>query len=109
LRLMARASLFHGMTRVYQELLSVRRDANEMYLVPVPAQLVGMDFVAAANVFLPDRTAMKACLLIGLYRGEKMMLNPVDGEAGPLRDGDELILLSQTLPDLSRLQPPDAA
>ena len=102
LRLMARASLFHGMTRVYQELLSVRRDANEMYLVPVPAQLVGMDFVAAANVFLPDRTNMKACLLIGLYRGETMMLNPVGGEAGPLREGDELILLSQTLPDLSR-------
>ncbi len=65
LRLMARASLFHGMTRVYQELLSVRRDANEMYLVPVPGTLVGMDFVAAANVFLPDRTNMKACLLIG--------------------------------------------
>ena len=109
LRLMARASLFHGMTRVYQELLSVRRDANEMYLVPVPAQLVGMDFVAAANVFLPDRTNLKACLLIGLYRGETMMLNPVGGEAGPLREGDELILLSQTLPDLSRLQPPGAA
>jgi voltage-gated potassium channel len=109
LRLMARASLFHGMTRVYQELLSVRRDANEMYLVPVPAKLVGMDFVAAASVFLPDRTNMKACLLIGLYRGEAMMLNPVGGEAGPLREGDELILLSQTLPDLSRLQPPDAA
>ena len=109
LRLIARASLFHGMTRVYQELLSVRRDANEMYLVPVPAQLVGMDFVAAANVFLPDRTDMKACLLIGLYRGEKMMLNPVGGEAGPLREGDELILLSQTLPDLSRMQPVGAA
>ena len=106
LRLMARASLFHGMTRVYQELLSVRRDANEMYLVPVPAQLVGMDFVSAANVFLPDRTALKACLLIGLYRGETMMLNPVGGEAGPLREGDELILLSQTLPDLSRLASP---
>jgi hypothetical protein len=54
---------------------------------------------------LPDRTNMKACLLIGLYRGEKMMLNPVDGEAGPLCEGDELILLSQNLPDLSRLQP----
>ena len=109
LRLIARASLFHGMTRVYQELLSVRRDANEMYLVPVPAQLVGMDFVAAANVFLPDRTNLKACLLIGLYRGEKMMLNPVGSEAGPLREGDELILLSQTLPDFSRLHAPDAA
>jgi voltage-gated potassium channel len=108
LRLMARASLFHGMTRVYQELLSVRRDANEMYLVPVPSQLIGLDFVAAANVFLPDRTTMKACLLIGLYRGETMMLNPVGGEAGPLLEGDELILLSQTLPDLTRLQPPGA-
>jgi voltage-gated potassium channel len=109
LRLMARASLFPGMTRVYQELLSVRRDTNEMYLVPAPAQLVGMDFVAAANFFLHDRTNMKACLLIGLYRGETMMLNPVGGEAGPLREGDQLILLSQTLPDLSRLHPPDAA
>ncbi len=109
LRLMARASLFHGMTRVYQELLSVRRDANEMYLVPVPFQLVGMDFVAAANVFLPDRTSMKACLLIGLYRGDTMMLNPVGGEAGPLHEADQLILLSQSLPDLSRLQPPNAS
>jgi voltage-gated potassium channel len=109
LRLMARASLFHGMTSVYQELLSVRRDANEMYMVTVPAQLVGRDFVAAATVFLPDRTILKACLLIGIYRGETMMLNPVGGEAGPLREGDKLILLSQTPPDLSRLQPPDAA
>ena len=80
-----------------------------MYLVPVPAQLVGMDFITAANVFLPDRTVMKACLLIGLYRAETMMLNPVGGEAGPLCEGDQLILLSQTLPDLSRLKRPDAA
>jgi voltage-gated potassium channel len=72
--------------------------------VPVPASIVGLDFVAAANVFLPDRTNMKACLLIGIFRGDTMMLNPVGGEAGPLREGDQLILLSQNLPDLSRLQ-----
>jgi hypothetical protein len=46
---------------------------------------------------------MKACLLIGLYRGEKMMLNPVGREAGPLCEGDDLILVSQNLPDLSQL------
>jgi hypothetical protein len=34
------------------------------------------------------------------------VLNPVGGEAGPLREGDELILLSQTLPEFSRLQLP---
>ena len=60
-------------------------------------------------MFLRDRTNMKACLLIGLYRGETMMLNPVGGEAGPLCEGDELILLSQNLPDLSRLQAPVSA
>ena len=48
LRLLARAALFHGMTRVYQELLTVGRDANEMYLVPAPPGLVGKAFVEAA-------------------------------------------------------------
>jgi hypothetical protein len=38
-----------------------------------------------------------------------MTLNPVGAEAGPLCEWDELILLSQTQPDLSRLQPPGAA
>ena len=45
LRLLARTALFHGMTRVYQELLTVGRDANEMYLLPAPEGLLGKDFV----------------------------------------------------------------
>lgn len=101
LRLMARAALFHGMTRVYQELLTVGRDANELYLIPVPPGLVGRGFVEVAELFLRDRADLHARLLIGVYRGEKMMLNPVGGEAGPLRKGDELILLCPVLPDLS--------
>lgn len=106
LRLLARAALFHGMTRVYQELLTVGRDANEMYLVPAPPGLVGLRFVEAATLFLNDRADRHACLLIGIYRGERMMLNPVGDEAGPLRQGDELILLCPVLPDLSRHAPP---
>jgi voltage-gated potassium channel len=107
LRLMARASLFHGMTRVYQELLSVRRDANEMYWCRCLPTLSGWISSKRQTCSCPI-AAMKACLLIGLYRGERMKLNPVGGEAGPLREGDELILLSQTLPDLSRPQPTGA-
>ncbi|MET0638832.1 MAG: NAD-binding protein [Hyphomicrobium sp.] len=103
LRLLARASLYHGMTRVYQELLTVGRDANEMYMIAAPEGLLGKDFVEIAQLFLEDRETRKACLLIGIYRGEKMMLNPLSGEAGKLREGDELILLSQVLPDLSYL------
>jgi len=108
LRLLARAALFHGMTRVYQELLTVGRDANEMYLVPVPQGLVGRSFADTAALLLQDRSSKDACLLIGIYRGEKMMLNPIGDEAGPLRDGDDLILLCPVLPQLSRYVPPTA-
>jgi Trk K+ transport system NAD-binding subunit len=95
LRLLARTAIFHGMTRVYQELLTVGRDANEMYLFPVPAELVGRDFVEIATMFLRHREDKRSCLLIGLQRDDEMILNPVSGEAGPVREGDQLILLSR--------------
>lgn len=107
LRLLARSALFHGMSRVYQELLTVGRDANEMYLVPVPPNLVGRGFVAVAAALLADRAVRDACLLIGVYRGERMMLNPVGGEAGPLREGDELIVLCPVMPDLTGVTVPE--
>ena len=55
LRLLARTAIYHGMTRVYQELLTVGRDANEMYLLPVPEELVGRDFVEVSSMFLRYR------------------------------------------------------
>jgi voltage-gated potassium channel len=95
LRLLARSALFHGMTRVYQELLTVGRDANEMYLLPAPEELVGKDFVELTGMFARHRGDRKSCLLIGIQRGEEMHLNPIGGEAGPLRRDDQLILMSR--------------
>ncbi len=95
LRLLARTAIFHGMTRVYQELLTVGRDANEMYLFPVPEELIGRDIVELSTMFLRYRDDKRSCLLIGIQRGEEMILNPISGEAGPVRTGDHLILLSR--------------
>ena len=95
LRLLARTALFHGMTRVYQELLTVGRDANEMYLLPVPEALLGRDFVEIASMFVRHRDDKRSCLLIGIQRGDEMILNPVGGDSGPLKEGDQLILLSR--------------
>lgn len=103
LRLLARSALFHGMTRVYQELLTVGRDANEMYLVPAPEALVGKDFAELSGMFSRYRGDRKSCLLIGIQRGDEMHLNPIGGEAGPLRPDDQLILLGRTF-----LKPSDA-
>jgi voltage-gated potassium channel len=113
LRLLARSALFHGMTRVYQELLTVGRDANEMYLLPAPEGLVGKDFVELTGMFARHRGDRKSCLLIGIQRGDEMHLNPIGGEAGPLNRDDQLILLcrvflkpSETLPTDPPITPP---
>jgi voltage-gated potassium channel len=107
LRLLARTALFHGVTRVYQELLTVGRDANEMYLLPAPAGLVGKDFFELNEMFARYRGDRRSCLLIGIQRGEEMHLNPIGGEAGPLRPDDQLILLSRVFLDPSQPLPTD--
>jgi len=112
LRLLARSALFHGMTRVYQELLTVGRDANEMFLLPAPEGLVGKDFIELTGMFARHRDDKKSCLLIGIQRGDEMHLNPIAGEAGPLKPDDQLILLSRVLHDPSQplpIDPPLAA
>jgi voltage-gated potassium channel len=112
LRLLARTALFHGMTRVYQELLTVGRDANEMYLFPVTEGLLGRDFVEISSMFVRHRDDKRSCLLIGIQRGDEMILNPVGTDAGPLKEGDQLILLSrvflnptQSLPTVPQIEP----
>ncbi len=107
LRLLARTALFHGMTRVYQELLTVGRDANEMFLLTAPDGLVGKDFVELTGMFARYRGDRKACLLIGIQRGEEMMLNPITSESGPLMAGDQLILLSRAFLDPTQSLPTD--
>jgi voltage-gated potassium channel len=98
LRLLARASLFHGMTRVYQELLTVGRDANELYVVPAPEELLGKGFAELSGLFARRREDRLSCLLVGIQRGDEMLLNPVGEEAGPLQAEDQLILLSRVYP-----------
>jgi voltage-gated potassium channel len=102
LRLLARTALYHGITRVYQELLTVGRDANEMYLVPVPEGLAGRDFVEVSGMFARHRDDRRSCLLVGVQRGDEMILNPIGPEAGPLQTSDQLIVLSRVFLDDDR-------
>ncbi len=98
LRLLARSALFHGMSHFYWELLTVRRNANEVYLVPAPDELVGHPFAEVSAMFVAHREDRRACLLIGLQRGDEMIINPIGEEAGPLRAGDQLIVFSRIYP-----------
>jgi voltage-gated potassium channel len=98
LRLLARSALFHGMSQFYWELLTVRRNANEVYLVPAPEELIGRSFVEVSEQFIRHREDRRSCLLLGFQRGDEMIINPIGDEAGPLQAGDQLIVLSRTYP-----------
>jgi voltage-gated potassium channel len=98
IRLLARSALFHGMTQFYQELLTVRRDANEVFLLAAPEALVGREFGELSEMFMKHRNDRRSCLLIGIQRGEEMLINPIGEEAGPLQASDQLILLSRVFP-----------
>ncbi len=98
LRLLARSALFHGMSQFYWELLTVRRNANEVYLLPTPEELIGLSFIEVSERFLHYRDDRRACLVLGIERGDEMILNPIGDEAGPLRSGDQLIVFSRSYP-----------
>ena len=53
--------------------------------------------------FVRHRDDKRSCLLIGIQRDDEMILNPVGSEAGPLQEGDHLILLSRVF--LNKTQP----
>ena len=52
-------------------------------------------------MFMRYRNDRRSCLLIGIQRGDEMMINPIGDEAGPLQSDDQLILLSRILPGVT--------
>ncbi len=60
---------------------------------------------SSAQRFLHYRNDRRSCLLIGIQRGDEMMLNPINDEAGPLQSHDQLILLSRIYPSGSQPLP----
>ncbi len=63
-------------------------------------------------MFVRHRNDKRSCLLIGVHRGDEMILNPVGDESGPLKETDQLILLgrvfltpTQTLPTVPPIEP----
>lgn len=60
-QLLAQCALNHDLSSVFEELLSMQRDGNEIYLVPIPERLQDRSFVEAAIEVLEDRV-----LLIGV-------------------------------------------
>jgi len=107
-RLISQAVVTPGVTKVYDELMTLA-DSNELFTVPVPAELVGQTFQQAQELFLD-------------HEGEDLVLVGLDGMAQPFEDfelgpeqlaartleaGDRLIVMAYERPSFARVSNED--
>jgi voltage-gated potassium channel len=70
-RLMVRTALYHGTSRIFNELLS-NKIGNEIYLLEVDEKKANKSFMELLSYFKEEKNAT----LLGLKRGDNVILNP---------------------------------
>ncbi len=103
LRIIAQAALTPGLSKVYENLVTVSEETNEIYQLPVPPGYYGKTFEALGADILKHRSRKNPSILIGVKSKEKVMLNPPKDTFATFTEGDEIFLVSFTYPDLSFL------
>ncbi|MFQ5651395.1 MAG: NAD-binding protein [bacterium] len=126
-KLLAQACISHGLTHVYQHLLTASLDTNEFYKLAVPDTLVGKTYREVKKVMraLPDdfillgyeRPVVKGVLnhYGGRIATTKVVLNPrqpagkrsragKDSQNYKLTSDDKLVLMAYSKPDVSKIE-----
>lgn len=95
-RLISRAVLHHGMSKVVSELLSARH-GNELYKVPVPPSMHGRSFL---DIFV-ELKQKYASIAVAIQHGDagEVLSNPAGGYQ--LAEDDTLIVIASERPQLA--------
>ncbi len=93
-KLLVRAALDHGVTRVVSELLSTR--GHELYLVPVPQAVVGRSFLDALQHLKQTHEA----LIVAVQGADGSLRTNPDSDS-TLQSGDVLYLIAERRPHLA--------
>ena len=121
-KLLAQASVCHGLTKVHQHLLTATGNTNEIYISELPESFIGQTFETAKRRV---RTLPEDLILLGFQRatptgqvnrfGQKLyttrlFLNPNNGSGRKrgsgqttLQRGDKLIIMAYRKPNLAEL------
>jgi voltage-gated potassium channel len=103
LGIIAQCALYGKLSEVYHQLLTYSEDTNEIYLVSsdrYPAGLAGKTFPELAAFVAGRRETRDPLILLGVKRGERVILNPRPGEFDRLGPDDSLIIMGFNQPDL---------
>ncbi len=104
LRIISQSALTPGLSKVYSNLITVSEETNEIYQLPVPPNYIGKHFEELAKDLLKRRDDANPSILIGVKNKGNIMLNPKNTQFETFSDGDEIILVSFTYPDLNFLK-----
>ena len=102
LKLLAQSALHPGLSTVYDRLLTISSETNEVYLEPLPASFRGMSFVEVHRLLDQTRDSENPVLLLGLIRDGRILINPKPGSFDVFAENDQLILISWEEPGLER-------
>lgn len=92
--LLAQTSLVHGLSKVYQNLLTISEETNEIYLIPIPKEYIGKRFSdLGANIF-SSRDSRNPVIPIGVKSGDRVLLNPKSSVFNNFQKDDEVIVIA---------------
>ncbi len=92
--LLSQSALVHGLSDVYRNLLTVSEETNEIYLLPIPEELVGKTFAQVGAHILENRTGNNPLVLIGVKKDGTIYVNPRFHEFDSFQTGDEAIVIA---------------
>ncbi len=92
--LLSQSALVHGLSDVYRNLLTVSEETNEIYLLPIPEDLIGKTFVELGTHILNNRVNENPLVLIGVKTNEMIYVNPRSHEFDSFKRGDEAIVIA---------------
>ena len=92
--LLAQSTLFHGLSTVYRDLLTVSAKTNEVYMVPVPDAFIGKAFAELGAAMLAKRDTDNPAILIGAVTERGILINPRPGDVGAFSRGDKAVVIA---------------
>lgn len=86
---------------IYERLLTISAESNEIYLEPVPSAFQGKSFTEASRMLDETRSTDNPVLALGVIRDGQIAINPRNGAFDTFRSGDHLVMIAWEQPELA--------
>lgn len=110
--ILAHCAVNKQLSVVYKDLLTYSFEGNEIYIITrdaFPDEFVGKTFAQCAALLYEKRNNSNPVVLLGIRRGDQVILNPRAGKGGLdgeciIQEEDALIAMAYSAPNLKTLQ-----